>query len=383
MPFRSTFRRAVALGVNPRGRRDEIPGTRLHRLFRRQAATVVVLAWVVLGLGGFLQTASAQTAEETAAARSLAKQGVTAFNEERYLEAADFFVRAESLVHSPVHLLYEARARKRIGQFVKAQEAYIKILREDFSDDAPAVFHDAKRSAKSEIKELEGKLASLTVNLVGTETEAQVLLNGRVVPPALVGVAMPLDPGDYTLEATAEGFEPVASTVALTPGQSEDIELVLVPTKSEVPRSLPGLGLPEAAANAQPGADSARVPHAPNSELRLGSYVAFGVGALGLGVGTFFYLDGVSQADDANQFFDDNVTPDGTLNEAQADQLAALDDDADAAKNLGIVGFVAGGVGIAAGVTLWLLSGNSDSESSGLSVVPVVGHRSVGVVGSF
>jgi hypothetical protein len=65
--------------------------------------------------------------------------------------------------------------------------------------------------------------------------------------------------------------------------------------------------------------------------------------------------------------------------------VQALDDDAASAKKLAIVGFAVGGVGIAAGVTLFLLSNKKQepAPSSALRVSPWVGYRSAGVTGTF
>src|SRR5688572_9853786 len=106
--------------------------------------------------------AAAQTDEQRASARSLATEGATAFNEARWKEAVDLFTRAESLVHAPPHLLFLARAHTKLGQFVKAREAYLKIVKETLAPNAPRAFRDAQVSAEQELKEIEPRIGSLT-----------------------------------------------------------------------------------------------------------------------------------------------------------------------------------------------------------------------------
>src|SRR6195952_4861152 len=74
--------------------------------------------------------ALAQTDDDRAGARVAATEGVKASNEKRWADAADLFTRAESLVHSPVHLLFKARALIQLGQLVKARETLLEINRE-------------------------------------------------------------------------------------------------------------------------------------------------------------------------------------------------------------------------------------------------------------
>ncbi len=357
------------------------------RLVRR--ARVMALCLGLSGAGALvLQSgaAAAATPEETAAARNLAKQGLAAFNEQRFQEAADLFARAESLVHSPVHLLYEARARTKIGHFVKAQEAYIKIIRERFVDDAPQSFHNAKESAKNEVKELEGKLANLTVKIVGVDKGATLTLDGNEVSAVLVGVPMPVDPGEHTLEATAEGFKPASAKVTVAEGQRETLELKLLPEESAAPVAAAPADTPAATpttSSPDAPADPGPTDSGGSSGMRIGSYVAFGVGAVGLGLGTVFFLDGKSKSDEADAYFDEHVDSNGNLNPQEAAEQNQLDDNADSATNLGVMGFVVGGVGVAAGVTLFLLSSSSDDSADAPRVTPWVGFNSAGISGTF
>jgi hypothetical protein len=310
----------------------------------------------------------------------MAEQGIQAFNDQRYQDAADLFERAESLVHSPIHLLYQARANLKVGQLVKAQEAYIRIIREKFRDDAPGSFKSAQESALAEVEEIKPRLAKLTVKVLGVKQGATLTVDGNPVPAVLIGVEMPMDPGAHKLEVSAEGYAPQAATVTLSEGQREALVLTLKAGAGGASGAIPAAGEPT---TAQPEShtappDGKSTPGGGSDGLRIGSYVAFGVGAVGLGVGTVFLLQGSSKSDEADKKFAAFKRGNATQ-----DQVNALDDEADSSNNLGTVGLVVGGAGVATGIVLYLLSGDSQEQAHAPGVTPWVGLGSAGLSGRF
>src|SRR4051812_21701703 len=131
----------------------------LRSAARAIAATLVVALGMVL----IQPSAWAQTDDDRAGARVAATEGVKAINDKRWADAADLFSRAESLVHSPVHLLYLARAQEKLGKLVKARENYNRIIREKFGPESPDAFRAAQGSAQHEVGALDARLASVTV----------------------------------------------------------------------------------------------------------------------------------------------------------------------------------------------------------------------------
>jgi hypothetical protein len=113
--------------------------------------------------------------------------------------------------------------------------------------------------------------------------------------------------------------------------------------------------------------------------LRTGSYVAFGVGAVGVALGTIFGLKAQDTYKQGNALCPESGTC--TLSSADAERRTQFGKDGDSAKTLSIVGFVAGGVGIATGVTLFVLSSSKKEEPSKVSAY--IGPSQLGVVGSF
>lgn len=129
----------------------------------------------------------------------------------------------------------------------------------------------------------------------------------------------------------------------------------------------------------QPAPASAAAPRASSGGgLRVASYVALGVGAAGLAVGTVFAVKAKGKYDEANELCPGSAC---SLHQSEADQRLSLADEGDSAKTLSLVGFIAGGVGVAAGVTLLVLSSGSREDAPAASAY--VGPNGFGLRGRF
>lgn len=332
------------------------------------------------------QTAFAQTAEERAGARAAAEQGVKAFAEGRWTEASDLMARAEKLVHAPTHLLYLAQAEEKLGHLVVAHETYLKIIREKLAPNSPDVFFSAQEDAKKRADALRPRLSQVSIVVQGSQAgvPVDVTMDGSKVPEALVGVPHPVDPGEHQFEATAEGMQSGLSKVVLREGASETIVLTLQSTggpsaaaegnDARAPAGQPGANV--TAGSTADGTSSSSGTH----PLTIGGYIGLGVGAVGLGVGTVFAVRSSSLRSDADALCNN---PDGTCPVANGGRIQELDDDADSAKDLALVGFVAGGVGVAAGITMLLLAPSSTEAQKSGFVAPYVAGNSAGIWGRF
>jgi hypothetical protein len=363
----------------------------------RWTARVLLFAGF-LGVWGPIaeRTARAATADEKAGARAAASQGEDAFNAKHWAEAVDLFTRAESLVHSPLHLLFRARALVQLGQLVAARETYQDITHDQSSSSTLA---KAQEAARLELSALEPRLANLDVKVDGPgAASATVTMDGAAVPRALVGLSHPVDPGEHKFRASGNGVQSDVVTFAVKEGGSGTVTLLLKPTATGVPAAASVASVASApAAPAAPLTSAAPVTAAPvvstvpatgtsapdpnggGSGLRAGSYVAFGVAAVGLVAGTVFALSAKSKYKDGNALCSSDPC---NLTSAQADQRTQFGKDGDSAKTLSLVGFIVGGVGVVTGTTLLLLSGHQASESHA-SIEPWIGPGSLGLNGKF
>jgi tetratricopeptide (TPR) repeat protein len=94
-----------------------------------------------------------------AEAVALGQRGLQAFRQGDWSEAYDSFHRAETLVHSPVFLLYMARTRAEQGANSEALDLYARVAAEPFTDDTPEAWKQAIRQAEAEAQALRARLA--------------------------------------------------------------------------------------------------------------------------------------------------------------------------------------------------------------------------------
>lgn len=359
-------------------------------LSRGQAARIAAVC-VGLAVCGHALPVAAQSDQDRAGARAVALEGVQAFQDERWADAVDLFTRAESLVHAPTHLLFLARAHLRLGQWVSAREAYLKLTRETIAPTAPRAFHEAQAAAKRELPTLEPKIPTLKIQIQGADGKpVSVTVDGKPLPPALVGAANPTDPGKHRVQASAPGLTGGPLAVDLKEGARETVTLQLTPSTGGEDPAAPVTAAPstEAAAPALAAsttgveADAASSSSSVNG-LRIGSYVALGLGAVGLGAGTYFGLQSKSKREEANDICPNPKRCPVT----ERERVDGLDNDSGSAQQRAVIGFIAGGVGVATGVTLFVLSGNKQERARGsvasASIRPWVGPLGLGVDGTF
>lgn len=252
----------------------------------------------------------------------------------------------------------------------EALEAFERYLQEGGDQIAP----EERAQVQRDIETLRAGVVRLTVS---SSPPGARLLDERIPTsgPPIRNAYGPLDgpttlglrAGHHRLTAQLEGYPDVVWEVDVSPRQ----ELTHVFELSAAPAAV-GTTVDMTPASPTP-------PAATNSTLRTASYVALGVGVLGLGAGTVFGLSAKSKYDEGNELCPSFPC---SLTAEEADRREQLGEDGDSAKTLSLVGFIAGGVGVAAGVTLFVLSGRPQ-ERSAPSVSTFVSPNSVGLRGSF
>ena len=213
------------------------------------------------------------------AARDLAQQGAEAFERQQYDVALDLFTRAASLVQAPTIALMRARSFRQLGRWVEAMDAYEIAQRMPTRDTNPA-FAEAATTAAQEAAALRPKLPRLNLRVEGSAKpgEAEVLLDSRKFPLALLGVDTPLDPGEHQLEVRAKGQAPIVRQVALEEGEREEVLITLQPPPRPAPLAPP----PATPVRSQPPRPE-ETRAQPLAETL--SWAAIGIGAVSLGTG--------------------------------------------------------------------------------------------------
>ena len=363
-----------------------------------------VAALLTLSVASSSLVTYAQTDEERAAARAAATEGAKAYEDKRYGDAVELFLKAESLMHAPPHLLYLARSYEKLGKLVKAQETYSKLTHETIAPDKPKVFHDAKDSAIKELTALEPRVPSLKTLVEGgvAGKPVKVMIDGAEMNAALIGLNRPIDPGEHSLQATSEGLASEVVVVPVKEGAHETVTLTMKAATAVGAGTGAGSGTGTgteagtgtgtgtgAGTGTGTGTTGTAAPDvAPSGGGGSGKWLGIGligVGVVGLGVGTVFMLKSSSKSKEA----DDACGGPPPCPASTKDQVSALDDDAKSAKTIGIISLTVGGLAAVGGVVLLLTSGSSSSSNTTTTaikkptVTPWVGVGSVGLSGSF
>jgi MYXO-CTERM domain-containing protein len=333
-----------------------------RRLGAELAGAVVFACLLTLPLFGH-----AQTPEQRAAARAAADAGLEAFNQGNYASAVDLFTRAEAVVHAPTHLLYIARASAQLGRFVRAREAYLTILREPVDAGAPKAFRDAHEAARDELPKVESRLGHIDLRIEGADAaQAQVLIDG--VAQSVVGVAIPVDPGDHQIQVRAPGRLEVIKAAHVTEGQKIVLTVTLEIDPSPQPTPQQPLPQPEQPKDSGP------------PWLQIAGGTAIGIGAVGLALGVAFTVKAQGSFSDA-----DALCPAGQCPEARRAEIEQLDSDGETESAVGIAGFVVGGAFAVAGVTMLVIGSTSNGDSARTlpGVRAVAGPTWLGLRGTF
>jgi phage gp36-like protein len=313
-------------------------------------------------------------------ARELAKQGLQAYDAGRYDEAVEKLSKAYEVVHVPTLAVNEARALVKLGKLVAASELYLEATRIPKDKSWQSTQDDAQRDAEKERNELLARIPRLKIIVKGVSSaDVSVKIDGAAVPQALMDADQLVDPGERRIEG-AYGNKVVKQSIVVKESDYSQVTLqfaqqgvAATPILPSVPNQL------EKAA--QPSTGAVPMVPAPASDKHSGGgqkvvgWLGVSVGAAGLVVGA---TSGILANSKRSSLLDSN--------KCSADKLHCSPDlvsDVNAYNSLrtvSTIGFVAGGVLAAAGVTLILTAPKQESSP------PVglwLGPSGAGVYGGF
>lgn len=167
--------------------------------------------------GGGVHAAS--DPQQIAMARALFEEGLRHVDAEQWGLAADRFSRVLSLRYSPVAAYNLALARARLGSSVLALEGLRQLLAN------PGLESTVRDAALSLQKEQQARVGWLTVRVWGACSGCSVELDGKALPPAALGVAVPVDPGAHGLALTRDGARLTSTNLNVAPGARVDGKL--------------------------------------------------------------------------------------------------------------------------------------------------------------
>jgi hypothetical protein len=264
---------------------------------------------------------------------------------------------------------------ERDGEAIDALSKYL-------SQGGKEIDRDERQQVERDLKTLQAGVAYVTLSFEPqgvTLTDERVPQSGSPVVnryvPAGASMKLGVHPGHHRVTVELQGYDKAVWEVDAVAKQEQSHAFTLTRAPEVVPP-------PAVVAPAALPAEASAPPPEPSgggNGLRVASFVALGVGVAGLGIGTVFALTASGKYSDANDMcpsFPCQLTSD------DAKKREDLGKEADSAKTISLVGFIAGGVGVAAGATLFVLS-SGKKQQQGLSVSPFVGVGSAGLKGSF
>lgn len=328
-------------------------------------------SWLAGALTLCLCLATALAVAQPSAAQKETARGLMAegreLREQGDLHAAlSRFTAADSLMGVPTTGFEVAATQADLGRLVEARETLRRVLALPQGPDDPEPFNEARSKARTLDQRLQSRIGALhfVVSGVGASESMVVTVDGETVPVAALGMPFRVNPGKHVVTARAEGREARAEVDALE-SRTVKVELSLAPRSVE-----PSLELAEdpaaAPAVSEPNDPGLAPATAPRGSLPAFAYVAGGVGAAGVVVGSITGLLAISHKNAAASDCVDGECPPATW------------DDLDKARTLATVstmGFVVGIVGLAAGASALLLRDEPPGAQRSVRLTPDVGPR--------
>lgn len=319
----------------------------------QRLASFALLATVSL-LGS---AAHAQSAQDKAAADAL-------FDEAKRLVAAGDFEHACPKFEASLKLVVRVGAKLNLADcyekdgrtasaWAEFREAAALATRSN--DEERRAFATQRASA------LEPYLAKLTIKVAERVPGLTITRDGALVADVSYDTAIPIDPGEHTIQASADGFQPWSQKISVVREKTHTVE---VPRLAPEPKKEhPDLTGPNLAVN-----DDDAVRQRAHGRKVMGVVVGVvGLAAAGAGVALGFIAKSNWQdAHDNHCNAQDQCDPTGVSQVGDARSLGTI----------ATVTTIAGGVALAAGVVIYLTAPRPHDHA--VSIAPVVGPGMAG-----
>ena len=291
------------------------------------------------------------SAEDQALATTLFREGKALLEAGKVAEACRKLDESQRLDPGGGTLLNLAVCHEKEGKTATAWAEFRQardVAEHDHRDDRIEL-------ADEHAKALEAKLSKLTVHVpAGVDLpDMELLLDQRQVRRPAWGTQMPVDPGVHTVEARAPGKKAWHTDVDVLP--DADRKTLLVPAWEEEAPAAPT----PAPAIAPVTVIRAEAPPPPHN--RTPAIVAGSIGVAGVVLGSIFGVRAFKKHDDSAAAC--------TTNPCGADSVAA-NDAAKTAADVSTVAFAVGLVGLGVGTYLWLSSGEPPAAPRTLRITP-------------
>lgn len=309
---------------------------------------------VALSIPAVSPPAHAQ-AEDQAAARSLFEEGRRLLKGGHYAEACEKLEGASKLYTSAGILLNLADCYAKVGRTASAWT--------EFGEAAAVAKRTGRTSEGTEATrrqaEIAPQLTRLTIRVEHPVSGLVVTRDGTAVPEGALGAAIPVDPGNHDVRASASGYETwTGSVAALGAGKTASID---VPDLQKVPAAEAPAPEPPPRETTLPQS-TAPIDTRARGPSRVLEWTLIGGGAaIGIAGGVLMAVESGKAAD------------------ARSTKNKAAYDATDTPWTIGLGGVIAGSVAATVGVVLFATRHGNESASGGIRVSPIVGGGNGGM----
>jgi hypothetical protein len=337
-----------------------------------RTAAVAVAVMVAVAAAAAPVVAHAQSAKDQAAAEALFRKGRDLMAAGDLAAACPTLAESQRLDPAVGTLLNLATCYEMNNQLASAWVTYTLAATAAQKNNQ----RDRVKLARSKAASLEPKVPTLTIAVPpGADLpDLQVKRDGELVGRAEWGTPIPVDAGLHVVEATAGGHTKWTGQAKVA-GAGAKVTIEVQPLPAESPATSASAASASASAPAStttaPAASSVPPPPSataapdahPGSGQHVLGLVVGGVGLVGLGLGAYFGVTASSKNNTAAA----NCPTDTTCNLTGA----TAENDAKTNATASTVSFIAGGVLVAAGFTIWLLAPSSKHPAdTSLQLVP-------------
>lgn len=275
----------------------------------------------------------------SAEAQALFDEGKRLVAEGRIDEGCARFEKSQRIEPAGGTVLHLAACRESQGRLATAWELFHAAL----SDARRVGRKDREEAATQRLAAIEPRLSRLRIVVprAARVSGLAVRRDDTALAEPAWDVPVPVDPGEHVVRAEAPSHDGWETRVRVdAPGRTID---VVVPALREKADDAP------AAASAEPAPEPPPTAGGLGGQ-RLAAVVAGGVGVVGIGLGTYFYVDSVDKKSAADELCG------GPAPTPCPEEGVAVSEEAHAAGTRATVAFGIGLAGLAVGAALWFLA---------------------------
>lgn len=337
-------------------------------------------AGAVLASATLLPAAAAAQSDSTAMAEALFQQARDLFQQDHYADACPKFAESQRLDPKLGTLLRLAVCNDKLGKTATAWAEYTSAAAIAHRD------HQKEREdfAREQIAALEKKLPRVIFQVTTPDPSLRITWDDQSMAGAVLGTPLPVDPGKHRIAAAAPGKKPWSAEITVPAEKTEVLvpipslaaeELVIPPPTPIAPP--PVTVTPPPLAPQAPPAPVLPPPPPAGGEALIAVYTGFGVGGLGIVVGTITGILTLANAGSIrSQCKGAGMPP--TCPTSEQGSISAVGTLADASD----AGFALGAVGLGVGV-VGLVMRPREPPRAAATLTPIVGPGFVGLGGRF